>query len=211
MSLIALTPEGRILLTLAHGQHFYGELKLESGLSDRWLTVKLKELINKGDIVKQGRWYRATQKINISATHELSLYMNSQAQRIAKELGNLPNIKLIVLFGSIAQKKAREYSDIDLIIVVSDSVEEIKKSLMSKISVLESKFHLTIEALVLSKQDFLENINSKEGGIVFGIVDGYEILLDKSHELNEALSNQIREIQNNYKRINEEGIWLKTK
>src|SRR5208283_2598078 len=123
MDLVSLTPQGRILLALAHGQHTYSELKAESGLSDRWLTIKLQELVAEGSVVKDGRWYRACERAEVSA-YELSLFMRGQAQRIAAELGKLPVVDLVVLFGSVAQRKAEQYSDIDLLIVVADTGEK---------------------------------------------------------------------------------------
>ena len=55
MELVSLTPEGRIVLTLRHGKHTYSELKLETGLSDRWLAIKLGELEGEGVVEKSGK------------------------------------------------------------------------------------------------------------------------------------------------------------
>lgn len=210
MDLVSLTPKGRILLTLAHGQHTYAELKLESGLSDRWLTLKLQELVDKGSAIKNGRWYSISKEVEVSA-YELSFYMRSQAQRIAADLGELPLVSLVVLFGSVAQKKAEEYSDLDLLIVVAGSIEKAKKTVLTDISRFESRYHLTIEPLVFSEQDFFANLNSKEGGIIFGLADAFEVLLDKNRNLSQILRNQVQKIRSTYTRVDEEGIWLRAK
>lgn len=210
MDLVSLTPEGRILLTLAHGQHTYAELKLESGLSDRWLTFKLQKLVDKGFVLKNKRWYSISDTVEVSAC-ELSFYLRRQAQRIAAKLGKLTVVNFVVLFGSVAQKKAHQYSDLDLLIVATGSVEKAKKTVLAEISRVESIFHLTIEPLVFSEQDFLGNVHSKEGGIIFGLADGFEVLLDKTSNLSETLRNRIREIRSTYTHIDEEGIWLRAK
>jgi hypothetical protein len=74
MALTSLTPEGKVTLVLSHGRHTYKELKMETGLSDRWLTVKLRELEGKRVIKKDGRWYGLAKKLDFSA-YELTLYM----------------------------------------------------------------------------------------------------------------------------------------
>ena len=210
MDLVSLSPEGRILLTLAHGQHTYAELKVESGLSDRWLTIKLRELVADGSIVKDGRWYRTGEGAKAPA-YELSLFMRGQAQRIAAELGKLPLVELVVLFGSVAQRKAEQYSDIDLLIVMADTSEKSRGMVVDELRRLESIFHFAVESLILSEQDFAKNVRTAEGGIIFGLADGFEVLLDRKANLSEMLRNRVQEILNSFTRLDEEGIWLKAK
>lgn len=210
MEVVSLTPKGRILLTLKHGKHSYSELKLETGLSDRWLTVKLGELIEGGVVKKSGKSYELGKEIDFSP-FELSLYMSLQAKQISAELSGLPFVRVIILFGGVAQKNAHEYSDLDMIIVVSKSEENVKRKLISEISRLESKYHITIEPLILTEEDFLDNINSHEGGIVYGIAEGYEVLIDKTNRLAKILRDRIKEIKQSHNYLKEAGIWLKTK
>ena len=101
------------MLTLKHGKHTYSELKFETGLSDRWLTIKLRKLEKEGVVERGGRWYSLKKEIPVSP-YELSLYMVSQAKRIAKELANLNFINTIILFGSVAQKNAVSYTHLTL-------------------------------------------------------------------------------------------------
>ncbi len=210
MELVSLSPEGRIVLTLKHGKHTYSELKLETGLSDRWLTIKLKELEGRGVIEKNGKWYGLSGKLTISA-YELSLYMSFQAKRMAANLARLHFVRAIVLFGSVAQHLAHEYSDLDMIIVVSKPVDKVKKEVTSEISKLESKYHITIEPLILAKEDFLDNVDSREGGIVYGVADGYEVLVDKTGEFAKILHNRVEEIKRSHDYLEDVRIWLKTK
>lgn len=167
MKLVSLTSEGRIVLTLKHGKHTYSELKLETELSDRWLVIKLGELEGEGVVEKSGKWYGLKHETFVSA-YELSLYMISQAKRMASELASLRFVKAVILFGSVAQKNAGEYSDLDMIIVVSEPYDRVRKETMLEISRLESNYHITIEPLILVKEDFLDNVYSCEGGIIYG-------------------------------------------
>ena len=210
MELVSLTSEGRIVLTLKHGKHTYSELKLETGLSDRWLTIKLGELEGEGVVEKSGKWYGLKQETSVSA-YELSSYMISQAKQMASELANLCFVKAIILFGSVAQKNAREYSDLDMIIVVSEPYDRVRKETMLEISRLESNYHITIEPLILVKEDFLDNVYSREGGIIYGVAEGFEVLVDKTGEFGEVLRNRVEEIRRSHDYLVEERIWLKVR
>jgi len=210
VELVSLTPEGRIVLTLTHGKHTYSELKLETGLSDRWLTIKLEELEGGGVIGKSGRWYCLRGKLDISVC-ELSLYMRSQAKRMAGELAKLPFVKAIILFGGVAQNNAHEYSDLDMIIVVGGSVDKVRKEVTSEISKLELKYHMTIQPLILAEEDFLDNVCSHEGGIIYGVAEGFEVLVDKTGELTKILYDRVKEIRLSHDYLKEARIWLKVK
>ncbi len=205
-----MTPDGRVVMTLKHGKHTYNELRLETGLSDRWLTVKLKELVSEGVVEKSGRWYGLTGKPAVSA-YELALYMRTQAKRMASELADLRFIRAIVLFGSVARKKAHEYSDLDMMIIVDEPVDKARKEVASEISILESKYHMTVEPLILSGGDFVENIQSEEGGIIYGLAEGFEVLFDRTGETAETLSERVEEVKQGHDYLEEVRIWLKAK
>lgn len=210
MELFSLTSKGKVLATLWHGRHSYGELRLETGLSDRWLTVKLNELLHEKVIKKNGRWYALARELDISS-YELSLYMVSQARQVARELAKLRSVLAIVLFGSVAQKRAHPYSDLDMVVVVSEPSDEMKEKVLSKVSELEWKYHMTVEPLILTRKDFLDNVNSRDGGIVYGLAEGCEVLFDKTGELGKLLRNRIEEIKRSHDYLEEARIWLKVK
>lgn len=209
MDLVSLTPEGRIVLTLKHGKHTYSELRLETGLSDRWLTIKLEELED-GVVEKKGKWYGLRGGIRVSP-YELSLYMSAQAERTASELANLRFVRAVILFGSVVQKNAGEYSDLDMMIVVNEPVDRARKKVLSEISRVESKYHITVGPLILAKQDFLDNVRSHEGGIIYGVAEGFEVLVDKTGELGKILRSRVEEIRRSHDYLKEERIWLKVR
>ncbi len=205
-----MTSEGRIVLALKHGKHTYSELRFETGLSDRWLTVKLKKLMGEGVVERDGRWYGLSGELGDSA-YELSLYMKFQAERMAEELAKLRSVRTIILFGGVAQNKAHEYSDLDMMIVVGKPWEKARDEVFSKISELESKHHMPIEPLVLTEEDFLENVHLRQGGIIYGVAEGFEVLVDKTGELAQILHDRVEEVKSNYHYLEEARIWLKTK
>jgi len=209
VELLSLSAEGRIALTLTHGKHTYSELRLETGLSDRWLTVKLNGLMEKGIVEREGKWYGLREGLNASAC-ELSLYMIAQAGRIAQELARLSLVKAIVLFGSVAQKRAQEYSDLDMVVVVGGPAQDARKGVFREVSRLEGRYHITIEPLILSQEDFMDNIQSREGGIVYGIAEGYEVLMDKTGVLAKVLRERVEEIKRSHDYL-EERIWLRAR
>jgi len=210
LKLFTLTPEGRIVLTLKHGKHTYSELRRETGLSDRWLTIKLGELVAEGAVEKRGRWYGLVQGPKVSPC-ELSLYMASRARLVADELGDLSIVRAVILFGSVAQKRAGEYSDLDVIVVVDEPRDWSREEILSLVSRLEQDYHFTIEPLILSEEDFLDNVYSGEGGILYGLAEGCEVLVDKTGNLGEALRGRVEEIRRSHDYLEDEGVWVKVR
>jgi len=210
LTLVSLTSEGKVLATLWHGRHSYTELKLETGLSDRWLTVKLDELLHNKVVDKSGRWYSLSRELDVSS-YELSLYLVFKAGQVARELGRLRSVLAIVLFGGVVQKRAHLYSDLDMVIVVGEPMGDVRSMVLSKVSELEWKYHVAIEAVILSQRDFLDNVNSGEGGIVYGLAEGCDVLIDKTGELSKLLHDRIEEIKRSHDYLEEARIWLKAR
>lgn len=196
------------MLTLHHGQHLYSELKFETGLSDRWISKKLGELVDDGLVKKSGRWYGLDGSLSVSG-YELNLYLRTQAMRIANELAEEDSVDAVILFGSLARGVAHEYSDIDLIIVV-DGLEG-KQKIRGMIPGLESRYHFTIEPLVFSLRDFRDNLESQSGGIIYGVAEGYRVLYDSAGEVSDILEKRVEEIKGSHEYIEDVRIWVKTR
>lgn len=94
--------------------------------------VKLRELESNGVIKKCDKWYSLARKLDVSA-YELSLYVSFQAKRMTDKLSKLPFVKTVVLFGGVAQKRANEFSDLDMTIVVDKPLEKAKTEIIPKI------------------------------------------------------------------------------
>ena len=210
MRLVSLTPEGRVLLTLKHGKHTYGELRFEAGLSERWLTIKLKELEGRGLIEKSGRYYGLVGELEVSP-YELALYMRLQARRMADDLAKLRPVEAVILFGGAARKAVHEDSDLDMIIVLNEPINGMRRAVLSEISRMELDYHIPIDPLILTEKDFLDNVYSDEGGIIYGVAEGFEVLLDKTGALTKILHEKAEDIKRTHEYLGEAGIWLRIK
>lgn len=212
MMLTKLTPEGRIILTLEHGCHTYGELRRETRLSDRWLIRKLSELKRRAVIKKTGRWYGLAKEFPVSP-YERALYRRTELSQAVNYLTEkCPQILAIVLYGSTAKATCTLTSDVDLLIVVEKTkrIHEVRERIEEAANDLFFMFHINFEPLVLTADDFLANLASKEGGIIYGIANGYEMLYDRvGDKLTNRLSERISQIKCGHECLEEHGIWLK--
>ena len=137
--------------------------------------------------------------------------MRFQARRMAGELAKLHFVRAIILFGGVAQNNAHKYSDLDVIIVVGELDDRMKKKVLSEVSKLEWSYHITVEPLILARRDFLDNVYSREGGIIYGVAEGYEVLVDKTGEFAKILRDRVEEIRRNHDYLEEARIWLKAR
>jgi len=209
-----LTPEGRIILTLEHGAHLYSQLQRETKLSDRWLMKKLDELKRAGIIKREAGWYKLA-KTPAVHTYERSLYRRTLQlpQTMDHLLKRCPYIQAIVLYGSTADGTCGPRSDADLLIVVKDKpLVEARGEIIECANELELTLHISIEPLVLSVDDYLSDVSSMEGGIIYGITSAYEVLYDRTRgELTRALHDRAEEIRRNYIYLEDVRQWVKAK
>ena len=209
-----LTPEGRIILTLEHGCHLYSQLQRETKLSDRWLMKKLDEL-KRARIIKRGAgWYKLAKPPAIHP-YERSLYRRTLQlpQAVDHLLERCPYIQAIILYGSTADDTCGPRSDADLLIVVKDKpLAEARGEIIECANELELTLHINIEPLVLSVQDYLSDVSSTEGGIIYGITSAYEVLYDRTRgEVTRALHNRAEEIRQNYTYLESVRQWVRVK
>ncbi len=209
-----LTPEGRIILTLEHGSHLYGQLKRETTLSDRWLMKKLDELKRVGIIKRKAGWYKLAKPPAIHP-YERSLYRRTLQlpQAMDHLLKRCPYIQAIVLYGSTADGTCGPRSDADLLIVVKNKpLAGAKGEIIECATELELTLHINIEPLVLSVDDYLSDVSSMEGGIVYGITSAYEVLYDRTRgELTRVLHDRAEEIQRDYIYLGGVRQWVRAK
>jgi hypothetical protein len=65
--------------------------------------------------------------------------------------------------------------------------------------------------LILVEEDFLDNVYSGEGGIIYGVAEGFEVLVDKTGEFGKILRDRVEEIRLSHDYLVEERIWLKVR
>jgi len=208
--LVEITAKGKIIAALAEGPKSYSELKLSTGLSDRWLSRKLKELSFAGLVEHYGNRYQLKGLAEIVAADlvfaqflqgELSL--TAKARLIAEEIGHNKGVIAVILFGSVAKGKVAEDSDIDLLVVTEREMEE---RLNYVIYNLMFKYHVPVEAIFLTFDDLIINLQAKTT-FSFGLLEGYKVLFDQGG-VKTLLDIKKKAIQDDWFYDEEVGAWF---
>lgn len=207
MNLVQLTPEGKIVMELAANAKSYTELRSLTGLSDRWLSKKLKELVAAGVVeLRDNRYYLA--KLDVINNDPLALeYLKarkspfSKARLIGEELGQDRRVLAVILFGSVAKDRATEESDLDLVIVTKRAIE-----LNEEIYRLAFRYDLPVEATFISFEEFLSHVQARTT-FLLGVVEGYEVLYDRAG-IGNILSYLKVEVEERFTYDEEAGAWI---
>ena len=171
MKIYDLTPEGKIINALVDMDLSFNGLLKETGLSGRWLALKLKELVGLGVVTQSlDKRYRLN---HLKLQELVAENLGSIARLIAFELAKNREVIAVVLFGSVAKAREKKESDIDLLIVTERAV-----TLGDVISQLMFQFNVQIEAVIVTFQELLTAIRIKPP-LLFGIMEGYAILFDR--------------------------------
>jgi len=171
MKIYDLTPEGKIINALVDMDLSFNGLLKETGLSGRWLALKLKELVGLGVVTQSlDKRYRLN---HLKLQELVAENLGSIARLIAFELAKNREVIAVILFGSVAKAREKKESDIDLLIVTERAV-----TLGDVISQLMFQFNVQIEAVIVTFQELLTAIRIKPP-LLFGIMEGYAILFDR--------------------------------
>jgi len=210
---VELTPEGKIVAALVEGSRSYSELKSLTGLSDRWLSKKLKELSSAGIIERYGRRYRLKNPEHIIGSDPAfamflpdRISLRSKAKLMAEELGSDERILAVILFGSLARNEVSEESDIDLLVVAEEDVEE---ELNRKAYDLMFKYDVPVDVICLTLEDLIINLN-EETAFAFSILESYEVLFDRDG-VETLLSIRRKKLMRDWIYDGEAGAWIKKK
>ena len=212
MKLFDITPAGKIVIALLGGRKSFNELKLATGLSERWLSITLKKLVEFGMVKKAGNTYeledfeRILKDPMINQYLKLNASIRGKAYLIARELGEDEDVLAVILFGSVAKGIEREDSDIDFLVITRNEAE---KKLLSLVQKLMLKYDVPVEVIFMSLYDFLANISAKTS-LIFGILEGYEMLIDKI-SIKRIIQFVERDIKSKWMYIEELGAWLPRK
>lgn len=215
LKLFRMTPEFKVLRALLDGDKSFTELRVEAGLSSRWLNKVLLDLLNSGLIRKVNMRYQLNSVDRISGIIKNQIFelnkgidlflpgvaLHEKAVRAARLLGRDENVLAVVLFGSVAKGTADSESDIDLLIITLS-----KAHLTDKIYDVMVEVEAPIEALVITFRQFL-SILLDEPIMLFGILEGYEVLYDKINLVG-LLKFKHLEIKKRWFYDEDEGIWL---
>ena len=113
MKLLEQTKEGLIVSALMQRALRYSELKRETGLSDAWLSKKLRELSEAGVVKCRDGVYMLNPVGFRSALTQNKFYY---AQLMALDLAKREDVLAVILFGSLA-RNPMSGGDIDLLVV----------------------------------------------------------------------------------------------
>lgn len=212
MKMARLSPEGKVVFALWRAPARFGELKTMTGLSGAWLNRTLKQLHRRGiikyDVVSKTYAIEKTEQLRSQVKSLMSLYLTEVATRIAEELAEDERILAVILFGSVAMKRAVRESDIDLLVVLETFDSKTEREFILKLSDLGFRFGVTIEPVFLSQDDF-KGILAADVGLVFGLARGFEVLYDaRSPGLAKLLDESVARIRNEYHFREEGEIWL---
>lgn len=177
MKLIDIKPEGKILKALLSGPKSYSNLKTITGLSDRWLSKKINELLSESLIEHQKNQYKLKNPSKVMDIDPLftrilniNLTLKEKARLIADEISS--DAVAVVLFGSLAKDGDGE-SDIDLLVVTESKENELNEEIYK----LMFKYDAPVEAVFLNFDEFLAHAIGKTS-FLLGILEGYQVLHD---------------------------------
>lgn len=202
IQLFNFTPEGKILHALSSGNKTFSELVKATSLSERWLSIKLKKLLHLGVIELGDNTYR----VNYEKLHAVLVPSLKETAWIAayEIIEKHPAVLGVLLYGSVAKGKTHEESDIDLLVISETPLDltndEYEISIKYKVA-----FHITSVAL----SEFLAILHLKPA-LLFGILEGYEVLFDRSG-ITALLKALKKEIYRNWSYNKDEELWLKLK
>jgi len=210
---VEVTPEGRIVSALLEGTKGYSELKSATGLSDRWLSKKLKELVSAQIVEHECNRYRLRKPIEIvNSDPVFTKYLQERAtlkckaRLMAEEISRNSQVVAVILFGSVAKGESTGESDIDLLIVTE---REIEDQLHEMVYILMFKYDAPVEAIIQTYNDLIANLQAGTA-FSFGLLEGYEILYDRGG-LEELLHIKKKEILEGWVYDEEVGAWIQKK
>lgn len=208
--LVEVTPEGKIVAALVEGLKSYSELKSATGLSDRWLSRKLKELLSSGIIRhSKGHYQLENPREIVDADPVFACFLknavslSAKARLIASELSRNEKVVAIVLFGSVARGEVSEESDIDLLVVTEVEFEDELNSLVHGLML---KYDVPVEAVFLTYEDLLANLQAKTA-FSFGLLESYQVLYDRGG-VETLLSIKRKQVEEDWIYDEEAGAWL---
>lgn len=200
LKLFTLTPEGRIIQALSNGEKSFSELFRETGLSERWLSIKLKQLLRLGVVTISGNGYQ----IDRDKLHDILVASLKEIAWIAayEIVENHPEVLGVLLYGSVAKGKTHEESDIDLLVISEDPLSLADEEY--KISV---KYGVAFEINSITIKEFIAMLNL-ESSLIFGILEGYDVLFD-SAGIAQILKVFKKDIYKKWSYNPDEEIWMK--
>ncbi len=211
--LVETTAEGRIVAALIEGPKSYGKLKSATGLSDRWLSKKLRELSSVRIVERYEDRYQLKNAIEIinndpvfAQILKTKASLKVKARLIAEEISCNELVIAVILFGSVAKGKATEESDIDMLIVTERETDD---QLNNTIYNLMFKYDAPLEAVIQTYDELIVNLQARTA-FSFGLIEGYQVLYDRGG-VEQLLSIKKRGLEQDWFYDEEAGAWIQKK
>lgn len=112
----------------------------------------------------------------------------------------------LIVFGSVAQRKANYDSDVDLLIVTDEGSENLEEEVHKTISQMVFKMGIPIEVTIISLEG-LRVLLRHELQFLFGLLQGYIFLYDRVGIVR-LLNTKEEDIKTRYEYHEEVPIWL---
>jgi len=202
LTLFQPSPEGKIIYALSDVEKSFSELVKATGLSERWLSIKLKELIFLGAVKHEDNRYRVDyERLHALLTPSLKDFAWMATYEVVKEH---PQVLCVLLFGGVAKGKIHEESDVDLLVVAEEPLD-----LSQDEYEVSMKFKVQFEIVAMDAKEFLAILHLKSS-LLFGILEKYLILFDRAG-IATLLRTAMKEIKDTWHYDEDEELWLKTR
>jgi len=185
---------------LSSGEKSFSELVKATGLSERWLSIKLKQLLQLGVVKLSGNGYQ----VDHERLHAILIPSLKETAWIAayEIMEKHPQVLSVLLYGSVAKGKIHEESDVDLL-VISESPLDLTKDEYE----ISMKYGVAFEITSVALKEFLAMLHFKSA-LLFGILEGYDVLFDRAG-ITTLLKILMKDIYKNWRYNKDEELWLK--
>jgi predicted nucleotidyltransferase len=200
LKLFAFTPEGRIARALSSGEKSFSELVKTTGLSERWLSIKLKQLLQLGVVKLGGKGYQ----VDPEKLHAILIPSLKETAWIAayEIVESHPQVLSVLLYGSVAKGEVHEESDVDLLVISENPLDLTKDEYE-----ISMKYGVAFEITSVALTEFLAMLHFKSA-LLFGILEGYDVVFDRAG-ITALLKVFMKDIYKNWRYNRDEELWLK--
>lgn len=102
-------------------------------------------------------------------------YFEEAAERFSENIKQIGEVERCILFGSVARGTADPGSDIDVLVVVSEETDEVRKKIMLKAEKIEDEIGFHVSPTVMTVSVFEEH-RAQESQFYRSIKDEMEVL-----------------------------------
>lgn len=210
-----LSSEVRILCSLGGGSvhhKAFRNLRLTTGLSATWLSKKLEEMRRSGLVGMDGRLYTLAEggweRFRRIGGYAYPLFLLEKASLFTDRISEVDDVEGVILFGSLAQGRGSIKSDVDVLIILKDG--GYSEGLEADLREMAYEHEISGEVLLVEEAS-LDDYARRDCplSLVFGILEDYEVLLDKHGRISSLLKEAEKRVREKYEYLEGARLWLK--